>query len=48
VRYRAVVFDLWQTLVPWHVLGANRFYDEAAGSDAYQADMQRPNARMHG
>jgi FMN phosphatase YigB (HAD superfamily) len=34
VKYRAVIFDLWATLVPWDQEGANRFYDamaEAAG-----------------
>jgi putative hydrolase of the HAD superfamily len=30
VRYRAVIFDLWQTLVPWDVMAATRFYDEMA------------------
>ncbi len=30
MRYRAVVFDLWQTLVPWPVEGANRMYDSLA------------------
>jgi putative hydrolase of the HAD superfamily len=30
VRYRAVIFDLWQTLVPWNVDEANLFYDEMA------------------
>jgi putative hydrolase of the HAD superfamily len=30
VRYRAVVFDLWQTLVPWPVEGAKRMYDGLA------------------
>jgi putative hydrolase of the HAD superfamily len=36
VRYRAVIFDLWQTLVPWPVEGAQRMYDGLAahfGSD---------------
>ena len=36
MRYRAVIFDLWQTLVPWDVLAATRFYDQmavAAGVD---------------
>jgi putative hydrolase of the HAD superfamily len=32
VRYRAVIFDLWQTLVPWDVDEANRFYDQMADS----------------
>jgi len=30
VKYRAVIFDLWQTLVPWDVVAATRFYDEMA------------------
>jgi putative hydrolase of the HAD superfamily len=30
VKYRAVIFDLWQTLVPWNVDEANRFYDRMA------------------
>jgi putative hydrolase of the HAD superfamily len=30
VRYRAVIFDLWATLVPWDQEQANRFYDEMA------------------
>jgi putative hydrolase of the HAD superfamily len=30
VKYRAVIFDLWQTLVPWQVDEANRFYDRMA------------------
>jgi putative hydrolase of the HAD superfamily len=30
VKYRAVIFDLWQTLVPWDVDAANRFYDRMA------------------
>jgi putative hydrolase of the HAD superfamily len=30
VRYRAVIFDLWATLVPWDQEGANRFYDAMA------------------
>jgi putative hydrolase of the HAD superfamily len=32
VKYRAVIFDLWQTLVPWNVDEANRFYDQMADS----------------
>ena len=32
MRYRAVIFDLWQTLVPWNVDEANRFYDRMADS----------------
>jgi putative hydrolase of the HAD superfamily len=30
VKYRAVIFDLWATLVPWDQDGANRFYDAMA------------------
>jgi putative hydrolase of the HAD superfamily len=30
VKYRAVIFDLWQTLVPWPVEGAQRMYDGLA------------------
>ena len=30
MRFRAVIFDLWQTLVPWNLDEANRFYDEMA------------------
>jgi putative hydrolase of the HAD superfamily len=36
VKYRAVIFDLWQTLVPWDQGAATRFYDRmavAAGID---------------
>ena len=32
MRYRAVIFDLWQTLVPWNLDEANRFYDRMADS----------------
>jgi putative hydrolase of the HAD superfamily len=32
VKYRAVIFDLWQTLVPWQADEASRFYDRMAGS----------------
>jgi putative hydrolase of the HAD superfamily len=30
VKFRAVIFDLWQTLVPWNLDEANRFYDRMA------------------
>ena len=30
MKYRAVIFDLWQTLVPWPVEGAKRMYDGLA------------------
>jgi putative hydrolase of the HAD superfamily len=36
VRFRAVIFDLWQTLVPWPVDSANQMYGrliEAWGAD---------------
>ena len=32
MTYRAVIFDLWATLVPWDQEGANRFYDAMARS----------------
>jgi putative hydrolase of the HAD superfamily len=32
MKFRAVIFDLWQTLVPWDVDEANRFYDRMADS----------------
>ena len=32
MKYRAVIFDLWQTLVPWDIEEANRFYDRMAVS----------------
>jgi len=32
VRYRAVIFDLWATLVPWDQELANRFYDRMANA----------------
>jgi putative hydrolase of the HAD superfamily len=30
MRHRAVIFDLWQTLVPWPVEGAKRMYEGLA------------------
>jgi putative hydrolase of the HAD superfamily len=30
MRYRAVIFDLWQTLVPWPTESANRMYAQLA------------------
>jgi putative hydrolase of the HAD superfamily len=30
MKFRAVIFDLWQTLVPWNLDEANRFYDRMA------------------
>lgn len=32
MKYRAIIFDLWQTLVPWNVDEANRYYDRMADS----------------
>jgi putative hydrolase of the HAD superfamily len=39
VRYRAVIFDLWATLVPWDQEQANRFYDRMA--DAAGIEQER-------
>ena len=39
MRYRAVIFDLWATLVPWDQEQANRFYDSMA--DAVGIEPQR-------
>ena len=39
MKYRAVIFDLWQTLVPWDQEQANRFYDRMA--DAAGIDQER-------
>jgi putative hydrolase of the HAD superfamily len=39
VRHRAVIFDLWQTLVPWPVDGATRMYDGLA--EHFGAEPQR-------
>ena len=36
MTYRAVIFDLWQTLVPWKVEEANRFYDRMADTVAVE------------
>lgn len=30
MKFRAVIFDLWQTLVPWNLEEANRYYDRMA------------------
>jgi putative hydrolase of the HAD superfamily len=32
MKFRAVIFDLWQTLVPWNLDEANRYYDRMADS----------------
>jgi putative hydrolase of the HAD superfamily len=32
VKYRAVIFDLWQTLVPWDVEESRRFSDQVAAT----------------
>jgi putative hydrolase of the HAD superfamily len=45
VRYRAVIFDLWQTLVPWDVEEANRFYDQMA--DLVGAERDRFREAWH-
>jgi putative hydrolase of the HAD superfamily len=39
VRFRAVIFDLWQTLVPWPVEGAQRMYEGLA--EHFGADPDR-------
>ena len=39
MKYRAVIFDLWQTLVPWNVDEANRFFDQMA--DAVDVERER-------
>jgi putative hydrolase of the HAD superfamily len=39
VRFRAVVFDLWQTLVPWPAESANALYSQMA--DAVGAPRER-------
>ena len=39
MKYRAVIFDLWQTLVPWDVMAANQFYDKMA--DAAGIEQER-------
>ncbi|HEX2292265.1 MAG TPA: HAD-IA family hydrolase [Gaiellaceae bacterium] len=41
MRYRAVVFDLWQTLVPWPVEGAQRMYDGLAAHFGAEPDRFR-------
>jgi putative hydrolase of the HAD superfamily len=38
LRYRAVIFDLWQTLVPWPVEGAQRMYDGLAAHFGAEPD----------
>ena len=39
MKYRAVIFDLWQTLVPWSVEASDRFYERMA--DAIGVDRGR-------
>lgn len=39
MKYRAVIFDLWQTLVPWPHEAAERFYGSMA--DAYGVPRER-------
>ena len=41
MTYRAVIFDLWQTLVPWPVDGANRMYDALAARFGAEPDRFR-------
>lgn len=41
MRYRAVIFDLWQTLVPWPVEGAKRMYDDLAAHFGSEPDRFR-------
>lgn len=41
MRYRAVIFDLWQTLVPWPVEGAKRMYDGLAAHFGAEPDRFR-------
>ena len=41
MRYRAVIFDLWQTLVPWPVEGAQRMYDGLAAHFGAEPDRFR-------
>jgi putative hydrolase of the HAD superfamily len=38
VRYRAVIFDLWQTLVPWDVEESKRFHRELAETVGVEPD----------
>jgi putative hydrolase of the HAD superfamily len=41
VRYRAVIFDLWATLVPWDQEQANRFYDTMADAAGIEPERFR-------
>ena len=41
MRYRAVICDLWQTLVPWPVEGAQRMYDGLAAHFGAEPDRFR-------
>jgi putative hydrolase of the HAD superfamily len=41
VRFRAVIFDLWQTLVPWDLEASNRFYDRMADAIGVERDRFR-------
>lgn len=38
MRYRAVIFDLWQTLVPWDVEESERFHRELAETVGVEPD----------
>ena len=41
MKYRAVIFDLWATLVPWDQDGANRFYDAMAQASGVEEERFR-------
>ncbi|HEY8192339.1 MAG TPA: HAD-IA family hydrolase [Gaiellaceae bacterium] len=41
MKHRAVIFDLWQTLVPWPVEGAKRMYDGLADHFGTEPDRFR-------
>jgi len=41
MKFRSVIFDLWQTLVPWQVDEANRFYDRMADAVGVERDRFR-------
>lgn len=41
MRYRAVIFDLWATLVPWDQEQANRFYDQMAATAGVEEERFR-------
>ena len=41
MRYRAIIFDLWATLVPWDQEGADRFYDAMAQAAGVEESLFR-------